>query len=146
MADYKTFNKEKILYFIFSIVAYFLPFIIVTAVFLPIVKTVTGFKIALGLCIVVINSIPFIMGVFRAFFSHFPMFNLLAIVFLFLAAFFTLDLFRDYKAVFCWIELAAAVGSIISCVFWSKYLKYKLWSQSVKANVKSGAFIVKEEK
>ncbi|MDE6597605.1 MAG: hypothetical protein K2K60_03090 [Clostridia bacterium] len=145
MSKYRTFTKEKWLYFILSVIAYFAPFIIVTACLLPFIKAADGFKIAMGLGIVFINAIPFLMGIFRAFFAHFPMFNMLALVFLILAAFFTLDVFRTYVDRFLWIETAAALGSIVSCVFWTKYRKYAKWQQSVKANVKSGAFEMKEK-
>ncbi len=146
MSNYRTFTKEKWLYFVLAVVSYFLPFVTVTACLLPFIKVSGGFKIAMGLGIVVINAIPFLMGVFKSFFAHFPMFNILAVVFLALAAFFMLDLFRTYADRFLWIEAAAAAGSIVSCVFWSKYRKYAKWQQSVKANVRSGAFKMKEEK
>lgn len=145
MSKYKTFKKEKWLYFAFSIITYFLPFIIVTACLLPIVRAASGLKIAVGLGIVLINAIPFLMGVFKAFFAHFPMFNILAVVFLFLAAFFTMDVFKACVEKLLWIEFAAGAGSIISCIFWRKYRKYSKWSESVKANVRSGAFVTKED-
>lgn len=145
MSNYKTYGKEKRLYFVFSIIAYFLPFVIVTACLLPLVKAAEGFKIAIGLGIVVINAIPFLMGVFKAFFAHFPMFNLLAVAFLLLAAFFTLDVFKTYMNIFCWIELAAALGSVISCILWGQYRKYADFARTMKATVKSGAFKMKEE-
>lgn len=146
MSSYRTFTKEKWLYFIFSVLAYFLPFIIVAVCLLPMVQTANGFKIAMGLGIVVINAIPFLMGLFKSFFAHFPMVNILAILFLCLAAFFTLDVFKSCVDKLLWIESAAAVGSVISCVLWSRYRKYSKWHESVKANVKSGAFVIKEEK
>lgn len=145
MGNYKTYKKEKWLYFVFSIIAYFLPFIIVTACLLPMVKAADGFKIAMGLGIVVINAIPFLMGAFKAFFAHFPMFNLLALVFLLLAAFFALDTFQSYMETLCWIELAAALGSVISCILWGQYRKYADFNRTMKATVKSGAFQMKEE-
>ena len=146
MSNYRTFTKEKWLYFALAVVAYFLPFVIVTACLLPFIKVSGGFKIAMGLGIVVINAIPFLMGIFKSFFAHFPMFNMLAVVFLILAAFFTLDVFQTYVDRFLWIEAAAAVGSIVSCILWAKYRKYAKWQQSVKANVASGAFKMNEEK
>lgn len=141
---YKTFKKEKWLYFGLSIVAYFLPFIVVTAVFFPMIEAATGFKFALGLGVVLINTIPFLMGVYRSFFAHFPMLNMLAIVFLLLAVFFTMEIFQYYVQVFCWIEGAAALGSIASCILWGKFRKYSHWHESIKANVRSGAFVMKE--
>ena len=145
MANYKTFAKEKWLYFAFSIITYFLPFIIVTACLLPMTKVAEGMKIAIGLGITFINAIPFLMGVFRAFFAHFPMLNVLAIVFLCLAAFFTLDVFKNCVDKLLWIESAAGIGSVVSCILWAKFRKYSKWHESVKANVRSGAFKLKEE-
>lgn len=145
MSKYKTFTKEKWLYFAFSTITYFLPFIIVSACLLPIVKEATGLKIAMGLGIVLINAIPFLMGIFKAFFAHFPMFNMLAVAFLFLAAFFTLDVFKTCVDKLLWIELAAALGSVVSCVLWAKYRKYSHYQKTMKATIKSGAFVMKEE-
>lgn len=144
-SNYKTFKKEKILYFALAVTAYFLPFIITTACLLPFVKAAQGFKIAAGLGIVIVNAIPFLMGIFRSFFAHFPMFNLLAVAFLMLGGFFMLDVFRSCAETLLWIELAAAVGSIASCVFWALHKKYARYAESVKATVASGAFSRKEE-
>ena len=145
MKNYKSYTKEKWLYLVFSVTAYFLPFIIVTACLLPMVNVAGGFKAAMGLGIVLINAIPFLMGVFKAFFAHFPMFNILAVVFLCLAAFFTLDVFRGCVDKLLWIELAAAVGSIASCILWGKYRKYSHYQKTMKATVGSGAFVMKED-
>ena len=82
---------------------------------------------------------------FRSFFAHFPMFNILAVVFLCLAAFFTLDVFRGCVDKLLWIELAAAVGSIASCILWGKYRKYSHYQKTMKATVGSGAFVMKED-
>lgn len=144
MSKYITYKKEKILYFIFAIAAYFLPFIIVTACLLPIVKVATGVKVAIGLGVLVINAIPFLMGVFKAFFAHFPMVNILAIVFIALAAFFMMDVFNACAEKLLWIELAAAIGSVVSCILWGQYRKYKGYNASMKATLKSGAFVMKE--
>lgn len=145
MVNYKTFFKEKWVYFALSIAVYFLPFIITAACTLPMVKTAQGLKVAMGLGIIFINAIPFIFGLIKTFFAHFPMLNLLAIVFLFLAAFFTMDVFKTCVDKLLWIESAAAVGSLLSCVCWGKYRKYSKWRESVKANVRSGAFVMKNE-
>lgn len=59
MSGYKSYRKEKWLYFVFCVLAYFLPFIIVTSVFFPMIEAAKGFKIAIGLGIVFINAIPF---------------------------------------------------------------------------------------
>lgn len=145
MAKYKTFTKEKWLYFAFSIVAYFLPFVIVTSCLLPMVETAKGLKVAMGLVIVLINAIPFLMGVFKSFFAHFPMFNILAVIFLFLAVFFTKDIFKSCADKLLWIEFAAAVGSVVSCIMWAKYRKYSHYQKTMKATIKSEAFELKEK-
>lgn len=141
--DYKTFFKQKWMCFALAIIFYFLPFIIVTACLLPLTKASEGMKWGIGMGIVLINAIPFLMGVFRAFFAHFPMLNILSFVFLALAAFFMLDYFRYYAEIFLWIEFAAALGSIASCVSWGLFRKYSHWRESIKANIKSGAFVTK---
>ena len=69
---------------------------------------------------------------------------MLSIVFLILAAFFTMDVFRYYVEIFLWIETAAAVGSVAACILWHYYRKFGGWHESIKANVKSGAFVMKE--
>lgn len=143
--NYSTFFKQKWIFFALSLIFYFVPFMIVTACFLPLTVASTGMKWGIGMGIVVINAIPFLMGVFRAVFAHFPMLNILSFVFLALAAFFMLDYFRYYAEIFLWIELAAGIGSIASCICWGKFRKYSAWRESVKANVKSGAFKMNEE-
>ena len=138
MSNYKTYRKEKWLYFILSIAAYFLPVVIVTAFLLPMTEAATGVKWGMGMAVVLINSLLFLWGAFHAFTAHFPMLNIVAILFLALAAFFTLDFFQKYVGIFCWIEFAAVIGSIASCIFWGKFRKYSGWSESVKAIARSG--------
>jgi hypothetical protein len=145
MSSYKTYKKEKRLYLAFSIVAYFLPFIVATVCLLPFIKVAEGFKIAIGVGVVVINAIPFLMGVFRTFFAHFPMFNMLAVVFISLATFFRLDVFKNYADIFLWIELSAALGSVVSCILWAQYRKFSEYSRTMTATVHSKAFNMKEE-
>lgn len=144
MSNVRTYKKEKYTYFALSVAAYFLPFVVTAACLLPFVEEKTGFKIALGLGIATVNAIPFLVGAFRWFFSHFPMLNFVALLFLALAAFFRMDVFRTYADTFLWIELAAGVGSIASCVLWAKYLKYASYNKTMKATLESGAFVTKE--
>lgn len=145
MTKYRTYKKEKWMYLIFSIIAYFAPFTIVTAALMPMVKAATGVKIAMGLAVVALNALYFVKGLFRVILSHLPMLNMLAFIFLILAAFFTMDLFQKSATTLCWIELAAGIGSIVSSVLWLKYRKYKKYQESVKATIGSGAFQMKEE-
>ena len=143
---YKTYKKEKWIYLLLSIIVYFLPFIVVSSIFFPIITASKGFKFALGFGILVINTISLLIGFYMSFFAHFPMLNRVAVIFMLLGTFFTMEIFQYYVEVFYWIEGAATVGSILSCVFWAKFKKYSDWHQSIKANIKSGAFVMKEEK
>ena len=145
MKNYKTFFKQKWLFFALSVVFYFVPFIVVTGCLLPFTEAASGLKWAIGLGVVLINAIPFLMGVFRSFFAHFPMLNILSFVFLALAAFFMLDYFRYYVEIFLWIELAAAIGSVAACICWAQFRKFTTWRESVKANVRSGAFKMEDD-
>lgn len=139
--NYKTFKKEKWIFFALSIATYFLPFLIVTACLFPLMrKADTGYKVALGVFIVIINAVPFLMGIFKSFIAHFPMLNIFAIGFCTLGALFTFNIFAAYLDKFLWIEFTAAVGSIVSCIFWGLHRKYARYAESVKANVASGAF------
>ena len=124
--------KRKWLYFILSILACYLPFIIVTSIFFPMMEVATGFKIALGLGIVLINTIPLMMGIFHSFFAHFPMLNIFAILYLLLSSFFTMEIFQYYVQIFNWIEWAAAIGSVASCILWAKFRKYAHWRENDK--------------
>lgn len=146
MSGYKTYKKQKIIYFVLSLAAYFLPFTITAACLLPFIKAASGLKAALGLGIVAVNAVPFLTGVFKAFFAHFPMLNVIAVAWLFVAGFFYFDVFMKCREIFCWIELAAAIGSIASCLLWVKYLKYRDYNKTMKAAIGSGAFELKGAK
>lgn len=135
---YKTYKKERYSFFWLSIAVYFVPYIIVTACLLPFVKTGVGMKWGMGLAVAALNALPFLGGILKGFRAHFPFINLLALAFVALAGFFTLELFQDYVTTFLWIELSAAVGSIAACVFWHFHRKYKRKSQTVGDIVKSG--------
>lgn len=124
--------KRKWLYFILSILACYFPFIIVTSIFFPMMEVATGFKIALWLGIVLINTIPLMMGIFHSFFAHFPMLNIFAILYLLLSSFFTMEIFQYYVQIFNWIEGAAVIGSVASCILWAKFRKYAHWRENDK--------------
>lgn len=144
MAKYKTYRKQRYLFFWLSIVVYFLPYIIVTASLLPFVKTDEGVKWGIGLAVCALNAVPFVSGVFKGFRAHFPFVNLMAIIFLFLAAFFLSEVFQNYVYTFLWIELAAVIGSGAACVLWHYHRKYKGINETYRANKKIG-MIQKEE-
>ena len=138
MSEYKSWRKEKWLCFVLSIACYFVPFVIVTAVLLPMTEISTGTKWGIGMAIVLINSLFFFWGAFHSFMAHFPMLNIPAFLFLALDSFFTLEIFREYVGIFRWIELSAVLGSIAACILWQKFRKYSDWSESVKAISRSG--------
>jgi len=143
---YKTFRKEKWLYFALSIVAFFLPMVITTACLLPIVQAASGIKIAVGFGVMLLNSLIFLSGIFHNFRAHFPMLNLPALIYLFLREFFLLPIFANFADILSWIELAAFFGSIASCILWGLHRKYARYVESVKATVASGAFQLKGDK
>ena len=121
-----------------SILFYFLPCIIVTACLLPLTQQSSGTSFALGMAIIGLNALPFIGGIFRSVLAHIPMINFLSIVFLMLYGFFTMKLFQHYVSIFCWIELSAALGSIVSCVFWVLYEKNARRLETAKTNKEMG--------
>ena len=136
--SYKTYKKQRYLFFWFSIAVYFLPYIITTACLLPFVETNVGSKAGIGLAVAALNALPFLAGIFKGFRAHFPFVNLLAFVFVLLAMFFLSDVFQNYVYTFLWIELAAVLGSIAACVLWHFHRKYKRKAQTVGDIAKSG--------
>ena len=133
-----TYRKAKWVCFAASVLSYFLPFIIVTACLLPLTRQTSGTAFAVGMAIVALNALPFIGGVFHSVLAHFPMVNVLSVVFLMLYVFFTIKLFQDYVSVFCWIEFSAAVGSVVSCVLWHFYRKNARRLETAKTNKDMG--------
>ena len=121
----KKYRIKRYLFFWASILAYFLPFVVVTASLLPFMTASTGKKFAIGMALVLVNALPFIGGIFRSLFAHFPFINGLSILFLGLAFFFCADLFQSYVYTFISIEISAALGSIAACVLWALHLKFK---------------------
>lgn len=138
MADYKTYKVERYLFFWLSIAVYFVPYIIVAACLLPFMETVQGVKWGIGLSVAALNALPFLGGILKGFRAHFPFVNLMALVFVSLAGFFTLNIFQKYVATFLWIELAAVLGSVAACVLWHFHKKYKRKAQTVNDVIKSG--------
>lgn len=138
---YRTFKKEKWLFFALSIFVYFVPFIIVTACMFPLMhKADAGYRWALGIVMLILHAAPFVVGIIRSILAHFPMLDTIAIAFCLLGAFFNFEIFADYTSKFLWVEGVAAISSIISCVLWGLHRKYARYAESIKANVKSGAF------
>ena len=138
MKSYKTYRKQRFLFFWLSLLSYFLPYAVVTASLLPLMQAAQGAKWGIGLGVIAINSVPFLGGVFKGFRAYFPFVNVLAIAFVLLAGFFTMKLFQNYVHTFLWIEFAAVLGSVLACVFWHYHRKYKRKSRTVSDVVKSG--------
>ena len=134
----KTYKKQRYIFFWASIVCYFVPYIAATAALLPFMTESTGMKWGIGLAVVLINSLPFLGGVLRNIFSHVPFINMISIVFLLLAGFFLMEVFRDYVYTFMTIEACAFGGSVAACVFWGLHQKYKRQAQTVSTVLKSG--------
>ncbi len=133
-----TYKKQRYLFFWLAGAAYFLPYIIATACLLPFMETPTGMKWSIGLVVALVNALPFIGGVFRVLFAHTPFINLPALLFVALAGFFMLPLFRDFVYTFLVIESCAAGGGILATVFWALHTKYKTKAETVKTVLKSG--------
>ena len=119
------YRRRRYAYFWTALACYFVPYIVATSCLLPFMVESAGLKWGIGLAVVFVNALPFIGGVLRGLFAHVPFINVLAIVFLFLAGFFMLDVFRDYVSTFMTIEACAAGGSVLACVFWGLHRKYK---------------------
>lgn len=143
-SKYKTYKKQRFLFFWLSIAVYFLPYIIVTACLLPLMKTAAGTRAGIGLAVIALNALPFLGGILKGFRAHFPFVNLIAFVFVLLAAFFLSELFKNYVYTFLWVELAAVLGSVAACVLWHFHRKYKRLNETYRANKKIGV-IGKEE-
>lgn len=141
---YKSYRKQRYLFFWASIVVYFVPYLIATACLLPVMKATQGEKWAIGLAVMALNAIPFLTGIFKGFRAHFPFVNVIAFVFVILAAFFLSDIFQKYVYTFLTIESIALAGSIAACVLWFFHRKYKRKAQTVSDVLKSG-LLDKEE-
>lgn len=138
MSKFKTYRKERYIFFWLSIVVYFVPYIIATACLLPLMKAAEGQKCAIGMAVIALNTLPFLTGIFKGFRAHFPFVNLLALVFVALAGFFCLDLFHKYVYTFLTIEAVALAGSVGACVLWHFHKKYRRKCQTVNDVLKSG--------
>ena len=138
MTTYKTYRKERYLFFWMSLVAYFLPYVVTTACLLPMMRAAQGVKWGIGLAVVALNAIPFLTGIFKGFRARFPFVNMLAFVFVLLAGFFCLDLFHNDVYTFLAIETVELAGRIAECVLWHFHRKYKRKAQTVGDVLKSG--------
>ena len=134
----KTYTTQRYIFFWLSVVLYFVPYIVATASLLPFMTESTGVKFGIGIAVVFVNALPFIGGFLRHLFAHVPFINILALVFMLLAGFFLLDVFREYVYTFMTIEACALAGSVFACISWALHKKYRRQSQTVKTVLKSG--------
>lgn len=137
-ANYKTYKRERYLFFWLSILVYFVPYIVVTACLLPLMKTSTGQKVGIGMAVIFINALPCLAGIFHAFHAHYPFFNLVPFVYLGVREFFKMDIFQHYEGIFAWIEFTVALGIIAYCILWHFHRKYKRKAQTVNDVLRSG--------
>lgn len=136
--NYKNYKKERYLFFWLSIAVYFIPYIVVTACLLPVIKTSVGMKFGIGLAVIFLNALPFIFGFFHGLRNAFPFFSFVPFLYLALHVFFTTEVFQNFQAVFNWIEFTFAVSLVFYCVFWRFHRKYKRKAQTVNDVLKSG--------
>ncbi len=136
--SYRTYKKERYIFFWLTIITYFVPVIAVTAALLPFVTVSNGAKLGIGCVVVLLHLIVFLCGFLLKFFAHFPFFNGYAVVITALSYFFTLEVFADYVYTFRWIGLAMTLSSIAACVLWVFHNQYKRKSQTVNDVIKSG--------
>lgn len=142
--NYKSYKLEKWLYFGLAIAVYFLPLIITTACVFPVMKKAdVGYKVALGFVVIITNTAPVLIGLSKWVTAHLPFMNWFAILYLLLFGIFSFAIFQEYAKQFAIIEGVSAVCGIISSVLFHLHRKYARWSESIKANVKSGAFVTK---
>jgi hypothetical protein len=121
-----------------TFVCYFVPLIIATACFLPLAKTGTGQKVAVGFFVIMINALMLCLGIFRRILAKNPFINWFAIIVTVFGGFFTTTAFEACAKTLQIIELIALIGMIASWIFWHFYNKYKAMAISVKGVVKSG--------
>lgn len=125
MSKYKRYRKERLLFFWLTIIVYFVPVIAVTASLLPLIVVSPSMKWGIGCAVLILHSLVFVCGIFRKFLAHFPFFNGWAIIFTALSYFFTARVFSEYVYTFRWIATTMAISSIVACVLWIFYNKYK---------------------
>lgn len=142
MSKVRTFRKAKWLCFAGAISCWFLPTVITVSCLFPLIENAdTGYKTAVGTLLIVVNALPCLLNSFKSFTIHFPFMNWFAIGYCMLALLFSLDFFADHQWKILVIEGTAALGGIVACIFWALFKKYSTYAASIKATIKSGAFI-----
>lgn len=133
-----TFKARRYLFFWGALAVYFLPTVIVTACLLPFMETDEGAKCGIGIAVVALHGLGFLGGIFRGIKAHFPFLHWSPFLFLLLAMFFTLDIFRSYVYTFMTIAAVSFASSISSSVIWWMHGRYKKKAQTVNAVMESG--------
>lgn len=146
MANYKTYKKEKWIYFFASIFAFLAPMIVAIASFFPFFDYNVPSKVAFGGVLVLLHTSVFAAGVWGSIRAHYPMLSPLPFVVIILYTLFQIDFFQKYVNALVIIEGIIACGMIASAVFWGKYRKYSTKATSMDAVVGSGLLKNYEEK
>ena len=142
MSDFKTYKKQKRVYFCFAIMAYLIPLIVAISCFFPFFDYNIGYKVAFGFVIALVHMTVFGAGLWHSVRAHYPMLSPLPFLIIMMYTLCAFDFFQKFVHALIVIEIIAAAGMILSAVFWTKYRKYKRFADSVKAVVSSG--IIKE--
>lgn len=146
MSALKYYKKRKYLFFALTFIAYFAPLIVSVSCFFPFMRYKSeGVKITCGLVLVIANTLPFLTGILKHFFAHYPFLNVVAIAFCFLAFIFNSNALKNYTYSLIIIEICSTAGSIIACIFWSRYLSYAGQVKIEKTNKKSEKIEKREE-
>ena len=136
--NYRTYKKERYIFFWMTIIVYFVPVIAVTASLLPMVVASQGTKWGVGCTVMLLYSLVFVRGFLYKLLVHFPFFNGWAAAGILISSFFTLDFLSKYRFTFMWIMGTMFVSGFAACVLWIFHNKYKRAAQTVKTVVKSG--------
>lgn len=146
MPKFNPFREKKWVLFILSVFIYFVPFIVVTACLFPMMKKAdVGYRLALGIVLVLMRVVPFILRSLHSLVAHCPMLDLTSIVLFFVAISFRFGIFADYQDKFLIILGVSALSSIVSSVLWFLFKKYNKSTGEYKTMRDSGMFVMKDE-
>jgi hypothetical protein len=142
VATVNTFRVRKWAFFGASILCYFLPIIITTAILVPAtqaeVKTSGGMQWTFGLVVVALNSLPFVSGILRRFFANMPMINTMSFVYTITYLFLSIPAFSAYADILFKIGIAADIGSVAAMFSFDRYKKNATMLLAAKTNKKMG--------
>lgn len=134
----RTYKKQRYLFFWIALAVYFVPVVIAVACLLPFVRTGEGTKWGIGISVVALHCFGFLGGIFRGLKAHFPFLHASPLLFLLLAMFFTLDIFRNYVYTFMTIAAVSLASGVAASVLWALHGRYKRKAQTVSTVLKSG--------